>query len=660
MSPRDFKLCTKIQRTFQTVGLLSLALLFVEGCAFKKVPTQPTEMTAASPKTNKIEPEARTLFFQAERMYFQKNFPESSRLYSQVKAKFPRTRAAQISSYRLGSIHYYQGNYSLAEVEFDSFLSRYPQSELTFDVVYNLAATRYQREKYQEAASTLSRLKFADIQTQGSKRAEVVYQLGAQIASSMGNHSGAVLSYSFQLQLAQTEGARRNIEENITSELNAMNDPSALERLMNEVTEPSTKSKIAARLAVARTPEPAVVQAPLPASSVSEISALPLGRSSSGEKSAIGIVLPLTGKFAAYGKKALDGILIASRSFSPDPAGFHLIIEDTASSPVLAQAAVERLVRSGDVMAIIGPLNWKESVAAAEKAQELGVLNLSLNAKEGIAQKGAYLFQNALTPRVQLESLVDYAVRERGLKRFAIFAPANNFGKDMAKEFWDAVERAGGQIMAYETYPPEEKDFQSYVQSAVGVSQAKYRTIEWKKLTEWAEEEKKRTRKSFKMKLAPLIDFDAVFIPDAPRSVGSLAASLAFFDVTGLPLLGTTEWNSPELYRRGGKYVEGSIFPGSISQATRNSTQREFIKRYTEAYGAAPDLLATQGFEAMQVVGVAIQKNGSNNRNEIVSELQQLKNFESPLGSLTFDETRVAKRRLPIYTLEAGGVVVEQ
>lgn len=661
MSPGNYKLHRKIQRVFKRLKpLLLCSLLLHTSCAFKKVPgtNDPSTLKTDTFKTSKVEPEARTLFFQAERLYFNKNYDHAAPVYQQVKTKFPRGKATQLSSYRLGSIYYYQGNYPAAEREFDSFLTRFPQSELTFDVTYNLAAAQYQLEHYPQAHQTISRLKWNDIQNQGPKRAETVYQLTGQIASAMDNSPAAVAAYAAQLQVTLSEGNRRNVEENIDSHLAKITSPTDLSRLAQEIKEPGTRNKILSRLAQVNPPFH-LATAPIEAEAEGKELVL-RPSSSSGERTNVGIILPLSGKFATYGKKALDGILAASQVFSERETSLRLFIEDSESNPALAQAAVEKLVRNYNVIALIGPLNVKEAIAVAEKSQELGVLNLSLSGKEGIAEKGAYLFQNALTPRVQLDNLVEYSIHDRNLKRFAILAPDNAFGKDMANAFWDAVEAKGGVIVAHETYAPEEKDFQSTISNLVGVSNAKYRPMEWRKLNEWVKSEKEKGRKEPRIKLEPLIDFDAIFIPDGPKQAGSIAASLAYYDVTGVPLLGTTEWNSDQLYKRGGRYVEGAIFPGGITSGTKSQLQRDFIKQYIDAYGTAPDLLATQSYEAMYLISHALQKSGSSSRNEIVEEVARIQNVEGPLGAVSFENTRVARRKLPVYSLESGGTIVEQ
>ncbi len=642
-----------------------LACLLLVGCATpRRLERDNMGPAGVNFKNQKVEPEARTLFFQGERLFNARNFDQARQVYSTVKQKYPKGRAAMLSSYRLGTIYYYREEYQAASREFEAFLSRYPQSELSFDVNYNLAAAEYQQGNYEKAYTLLSKYRMDEIQSQGPRRAEVIFQLMAQSAGALGNHPAVIQAYASQMQLPLDERTRAILGENVDAHLNKISCRGELDRLLGEISEPSTRGKISARLSsLAASETVALVDSSPGAPSPEQMDAkgLPLNGGSAGEKKHIGVILPLSGKFAPYGRKALDGILLAAGTYSDSrEEDFQIFVEDSASSPALAQQAVDNLFYQHNVIAVIGPMNWKESVAVAERAQQLGVLNLSLSAKEGLSERGAYLFQNALTPKIQVESLVANVTKERGFKRFAILAPSDSFGRDMANQFWDLTEQYGGRIVAYETYGTEEKDFQGHIRELTGLADPRFRKLEATKLTEFIQAQKTKTGKEPKSaRLAPIVDFDAIFIPDGPKNVGQIAASLAYFDVSGVPLLGTTEWNTDQLFKRGGRYVEGAIFPAGLNLQTRNPKQRDFIRGYSDAFGAGPDLLSSQAFEAMLLVGAAV-KRASNDRNDVVSELAKIKEFETPLGNVSFDNSRLARRRLPVLSLGANGVISDK
>jgi hypothetical protein len=65
--------------------------------------------------------------------------------------------------------------------------------------------------------------------------------------------------------------------------------------------------------------------------------------------------------------------------------------------------------------------------------------------------------------------------------------------------------------------------------------------------------------------LDPVVDFDAVFIPDSAKAAGQIAAMFAFNDVGRLKYLGPNLWNTSDLGRRFGNYAEQIIFADGIA-----------------------------------------------------------------------------------------------
>lgn len=655
----------KTKRIFLLWGCV--IVLGLAGCASPPAKVEPTAASTAEAdeaRLKLVEPEAKPLYLQAERAFDARNLDLSLKLFQQLKAKHPRGKAQVLASYRLGIIYYYRESYAAASKEFEYFVTHLPQSDLVFDATYNWAACEHQLGRNERAYQVLSRLKLGEVQAQGPKRAETVFQLTARVASAVGNTAAAIAAYSLQLQLPIEEGVRSGLELRVDEQLALMNQPARLQALLNEVNDPTVKKKIEARIAQLETPRgsetpefpkvPTVTLTPPPAAQ-----ALPSG-GSTGASSNIGVVLPLTGKWASYGKRALDGILLAAKVFSESGGGeFNLFIKDSASNTVVAQNAVDELSSRHSVMAILGPISTKEAAATGERAQALGIPNISLSTKEGVSEKSPYLFQTGLSPSVQIENLVKYAVQQKGYKRFAILAPNNPFGRDMAQSFWDEVTANGATVASYQLYPPEERDFQDQIRNLTGLEDLKYRRLEVAKLNDYIRETKAKTGKEPKVQLAPLIDFDAIFIPDSPKAVSQAAASLNYYDVNKVPLLGTAEWNSEQFYRRGASLIQTALFPAGLFTGSSQPRTQEFVRTYQEAYGQVPDLLAAQAYEAMEILAFAIRNARTEDRNRLANEIAAIREFDSPMGKLSFDNYRVARRKLAVLTLEGGTALSE-
>lgn len=608
-------------------------------------------------QSQRVEPEARNIFLRAERNFAQKRFDEATAGFQEIKSRYPNAyRANMLASYRLGMIFYQNEQYDEASREFTSFLSRFKKSDLTFDVRYNLAASLYQLKQYRESYQTLSKFSLKEIRDQGPNRAELVFQLTEYCAEALNNDLAAIMAYAAHAQLPISNAAKKNIYDKSQFRINQINDNKQLDRLLARTKEPVIRKQLMQRMGILA----ANFASPTgPQTGDMSPNGLPLSSSTAANRLHVGVILPLSGKNAKYGQRALQGILLAAETFKQDrDFDFRLFVENSRSNVAVARAAVDKLFNQHNVIAILGPLQWGEAIAVADRAQQLGVLNLSLTSKEGVSRRGAYLFQNALTAEVQLESLVQYCIEQKDFRRFAIMAPNDAYGRDMANRFWDLVDKNGGQVVGYEPYPTDEKDFQKYVKSLSGLADVRFRKDEWDKLNEFKTEYKERTKRSANVQLPPIVDFDAIFLPDRPATVASIAASFAYFDAAA-PLLGTAEWNSSLLYRRGGRYVVGALFPGALSRSTQNPVQKEFLHRFIKAYGNTPDLLATQAYESMDLIRTVLKTTSSNSRNDVVLGLANLRNVETPLGKVSFDQTRIARRSLPVFRLEDGGRILE-
>jgi outer membrane PBP1 activator LpoA protein len=167
----------------------------------------------------------------------------------------------------------------------------------------------------------------------------------------------------------------------------------------------------------------------------------------------IGVVLPLSGNFAAFGQEALRGILLAAGTFDAQlpierRPRVRIEIRDSGGSPGLAAAAVRELAQEEGVTAIIGPMLAKECEAAAVAAEVQGVPLLALTSRKEIAIDRSYVFRVRTMPSDEVQALADHAMRELEAQRFAILYPRDAYGTGVSGLFWEAVEQRGGQVVA--------------------------------------------------------------------------------------------------------------------------------------------------------------------------------------------------------------------
>jgi len=385
----------------------------------------------------------------------------------------------------------------------------------------------------------------------------------------------------------------------------------------------------------------------------------------------IGAVLPLSGKNAAMGQRALRGIEMGLGLHLPN-SSFKLAIADSEGNQEEARQGVERLVKEDGVVAIIGSLLSKTAPAVATKADEYGVPSIALSQKTGITEVGNTVFRNSLTGKMQVQFLVTNAIQKLGMKRFAIMYPNDPYGIEYANLFWDEVLAQGGTIAAAQTYKPNETDFRFPAQKLVGTYYVEGRYEEFKlrqkELAKASIGAKKSSREHNEEDiLPPVIDFDAIFIPDDVKNMGQIAAFLSFTGIKNVKLIGTNLWNTPGVAKRAGNFAnsllfldslvlpiggEGTFSGGLASPANKNP----FIIEYKTLFGENPGLIEIQAYDSALILKQLILE-GANQRDSLLAALRSSKQISGALGPLSLNDEREFLRPLTMLTLDKSEIV---
>ena len=68
----------------------------------------------------------------------------------------------------------------------------------------------------------------------------------------------------------------------------------------------------------------------------------------------------------------------------------------------------------------------------------------------------------------------------------------------------------------------------------------------------------------------PIFDFEALFIPDSPRQSSLMIPQLAYYDITGVVLLGTNLWSSEQFIRANRQFMQGAVIPTGFFRDNRS------------------------------------------------------------------------------------------
>jgi len=367
-------------------------------------------------------------------------------------------------------------------------------------------------------------------------------------------------------------------------------------------------------------------------------------------KIALGCLLPLSGKRAPFGRRALKGLLLATEAFSdiPEEVAITLFVKDSGGKPAGVGEKVQELIVENHVQAIIGPMFLDTTRAAVEALQASPVPLISLSQAKGVPALGNAVFRNCLTPEQQVQRLVTYLFREKHFQTAAILYPKTPLGQRYMRLFWKAFVAAGGEIRGAEMYVSSDTDFAEPIKKLVGV----YYTDE-----RWQRGDIPLETKDDEKTFAPVIDFDALFIPDIYSRIVLIAPQLAFHDILGITLAGVNTWNAPELISEGGRYVRGAVFPDGFSRKVTSPFVKKFVAGFEATFDEKPEILAAQAYDAAKLI-VSISKTFPvKTPQELTEKLTADTGYHGVSGLRYFETGGEAVRDVLVLTVTRKGIV---
>jgi len=632
----------RMNRSSRIVSIfLAAALLFAAGCA-----GVPVKETVLRPITEGMSEEAVRAFNGAESAFKEGRLDRAMELYGTMLERFPSGKAAFVAHLRRGEILTIREEYARAIKELGLIPRGFEDDPLYPEARYHLARSHAALGEYGTADTIVKELLAGTIP---ARLKATIESLKGDILTAAGKHREALDWYLKSLKSEPDkpleEGVKKKAEKIITTEL-SLDQLRELEREYRWGY-PSGYLLYALASASYRVRDFDRAQEYLdrflpdsrhPLFTEGKVLSRRIAAAKLVQPTALGCVLPLTGKYASYGSRVLDAVILASGIFDPGRSvPIELFIEDSKGDPDAARAGVRKLVNEHHVIGIIGPLGSATSLAAAEEAQALGVPIITLTQRAGITETGDYVFRNFLTGDAQVRALVSFAVHSLGIRDFAILHPDDHYGREMTHLFWDAVDRQGGRIRGVEKYPAGQTDFGKEIKSITGLD------IPGEK---GSEENRK-----------PIVDFGALFIPDSISVVSMIAPQLAFYDVIGVHLLGTNIWNSSELLKKESEYFEGAVFTDCFFLNNTRPEVRTFIDRFYAAWGREPDNVEALAYDATDMLVNLIAGGNMVIREDLRDGISRIRNYQGITGMASFSEGRDARKPLHILMVVDGEII---
>jgi len=372
---------------------------------------------------------------------------------------------------------------------------------------------------------------------------------------------------------------------------------------------------------------------------------------SEGELSTVGVLLPLTGKYAAYGQQALQGIRLALNRPEFEES-IILRIQDTAGDTNQTISGYHQLLSQG-AQWIIGPLLSSSTEALVPYLNsETPVIALSNQVQ--LAAESPALFMHSLAKTVQADFMAKYALSQ-GKKQMVIIHDHFNSTIEEALAFAQTFIDAGGEIIdimelkeGLYDYRPDLVAMRSRTDDEELLAQLEFDLFLFSPELE--------------MDLKLPLNMDAIYIAAAGKKISVLAGQLAYSDISGVQLYGSHRWQDDHLMDDKGRYLSSAKFATPITSLSQPDqaimdVQNQYRVIWAENSEITP-LFALAYDSAMNVaaLGSRLGLTGADAINALNTTIE----FPAISGNYYFDKNGISQKKFAIQTISRGRIETVQ
>jgi branched-chain amino acid transport system substrate-binding protein len=316
------------------------------------------------------------------------------------------------------------------------------------------------------------------------------------------------------------------------------------------------------------------------------VAALACERKSTGNSTSttgdipVGMYASLTGDGASFGQSSREGTELAVEEVNA--AGgllggrkLSLLVEDDQSKPEEASNAVTKLVTQDKVVAVLGEVASRRSLAAAPIAQRYQVPMITpASTNEKVTEVGDYIFRVCFIDPFQGEVLAKFAYNDLKARKVAVL---KDITQDYSVGLTDSIVQhftaLGGQVFDPVAYSGGDQDFRAVLT---------------------------RIRS-----LRP----DAIFATGYYTEAAIIVRQARELGMT-MPILGGDGWVGEPL-KNGREALKNTFISNHYSGDNPAPVVQNFVKNYRAKFGHEPDSIAALAYDAVKVLADAATRAGS-------------------------------------------------
>ncbi len=294
----------------------------------------------------------------------------------------------------------------------------------------------------------------------------------------------------------------------------------------------------------------------------------------------VGFYGSLTGDGASFGQSSLEGTQLAVEEINA--AGgvlggrrLRLLVEDNQSRPEEASNAVTKLITQDRVVAVLGEVASRRTLAAAPVAQRYRIPMITpASTNERVTEVGDYIFRVCFIDPFQGEVLAKFAFNDLKARRAAVL---RDITQDYSVGLTDSVVKnftaLGGQVSDPISYSGGDPDFRAVLTQI-------------------------RAQKP-----------DVIFATGYYTEAAIIVRQARELGMT-MPILGGDGWEGDALVN-GREALRNTFMSNHYSGDNPDPVVQNFVASYRTRFSREPGAIAALGYDAVKVLADAFERAGS-------------------------------------------------
>ena len=323
----------------------------------------------------------------------------------------------------------------------------------------------------------------------------------------------------------------------------------------------------------------------------------------------IGLVLPMSGPFAAYGKQIDHGIRLYLASHGDTVAGrkIELVTRDDnpgTAGEISKRMAQELVVKDKvDILAGFGltPAALASASISAEAKKPMVVMNAATSV---ITTRSPYIVRTSHTLPQDTAPIATWAAKNKLKKVYTLVADFGP-GIDAETQFKKTFTAAGGEIVGEVRVPVRNPDFAPFLQR---VRDAKPDAV-------------------------------FLFLPPGAETIGFMKSfAERGLAEAGIRIIATGDLTDEDILDALGDSTLGIITAFHYSAVHKSPENAAFTAAYAKAYpNDRVNFMAAAGYDGMQLIAEALKKTNGDTDAEKFVEAAKGMSWMSPRGKITID-----------------------